>query len=91
MSNINRISKQPKCGYIKASRGLCKITLRNTTHVSDKAYRKVLSDSAIIGNLRHNPNIRGNRKKIDRVLQKWKKDQMFIFSNDQNLYEIKEK
>ena len=29
--------KQPTCGYIKASRGLCKITLRNTTHVSDKA------------------------------------------------------
>ena len=31
--------KQPKCGHIKASRGLCKITLRNTPHVSDRAYR----------------------------------------------------
>ena len=62
MSNINRISNNPNVDISKLAGGPCKITLRNTTHVSDKAaYRNY---QANIGNLRHNTNIGGNRKKI---------------------------
>ena len=39
MSNINWISNNPKVDISKQAGGLFKITLRNTTHVSDKAYR----------------------------------------------------
>ena len=83
--------KQPKCGYIKASRGgLCKITLRNTTHVSDKAaYRnyqiRLLSEISVT--IR---TMAETEKNMIGVLKNCKKDQKFIFSNDQNLYEIEE-
>ena len=40
MSNINRISHNPNVDISKQAGGLCKITLRNTPHVSDKAYCK---------------------------------------------------
>ena len=38
MSNINRISNNPNVDTSKQAGGLCKTTLRNTPHVSDKAY-----------------------------------------------------
>ena len=40
MSNINRVSNNPNADISKQAGGLCKITLRNTPHVSDKAYCK---------------------------------------------------
>ena len=36
MSDINRISYNPNVDVSKQAGGLCKITLRNTTHVSDR-------------------------------------------------------
>ena len=90
MSNINRISNNPNVDISKLAGGLCKITLRNTTHVSDKAYRncqiRLLSEISV--------TIRTfveTEKILIGVLKNCKKDQKFIFSNDQNLYEIKEK
>ena len=70
--------------------GLCKITLRNTTHVSDKAaYRSyqipLLSEISVT--IR---TLAETEKNMIGVLKNCKKDQKFIFSNDQNLYEIKE-
>ena len=52
MSNINRISNNPNVDISKLAGGLCKITLRNTTNVSDKAaYRnyqiRLLSEISI--------------------------------------------
>ena len=72
----------------KQAGGLCKITLSNTPHVSDKAYRnsriRLLSEISV--------TIRTfAEKKLIVVLKNCKKDQKFTFSNDQNLYEIKEK
>ena len=84
--------KRPKCGYIKASGGwgLCKKALRNTLHVSDKAYRncqiRLLSEVSVI--IR---TFTKTQKVLIRVLKNCKKDQKFIFSNYQNLSEIKEK
>ena len=78
MSDINQISNNPNVDISKQEEGLCKIALRNTTHGSDKAaYRNCqiqllseMSDSATIGNLRHNLSICGNRKKLDRGIKK---------------------
>ena len=39
MYKINRISNNPNVDISKQAGGLCKITLHNTPHVSDKAYR----------------------------------------------------
>ena len=76
--------------YQKLAGGLCKITLRNTTHVSDKAaYRnyhiRLLSEISVT--IR---TLAETEKNMIGVLKNCKKDQKFIFSNDQNLYEIKE-
>ena len=74
----------------KQAGGLCKITLRNTPHVSDKAYRnsqiRLLSEISVT--IRTFAETENN---MIGVLKNCKKDQKFIFSNDQNLYEIKEK
>ena len=74
----------------KQAGGLCKITLHNTLHVSDKAYRNcqiwLLSEISVT--IR---TFAETEKNLIGVLKKSKKDQKFIFSNDQNLYEIKEK
>ena len=90
MSNINRISNNPNVDISKQAGGLCKITLRNTPHVSDKAYRncqiRLLSEISVTVR-----TFEETEKILKRVLKNCKKDQKFIFSNDQNLYEIKEK
>ena len=90
MSNINLISNNPNVDISKLAGGLCKITLRNTTHVSDKAaYRnyqtRLLSEISVT--IR---TFAETEKNMIGVLKNCKKDQKFIFSNDQNLYEIKE-
>ena len=90
MSNINRISNNPNVDISKLAGGLCKITLRNTTHVSDKAaYRncriRLLSEISVT--IR---TLAETEKNMIGVLKNCKKDQKFILSNDQNLYEIKE-
>ena len=90
MSNINRISNNPNVDISKLAGGLCKITLRNTTHVSDKAaYRnyqiRLLSEISVTTR-----TLAETEKKYERGIKNCKKDQKFIFSNDQNLYEIKE-
>ena len=76
--------------YQSKQGGLCKIALRNTPHVSDKTYRncqiRLLSEISVI--IR---TFAKTQKVLIRVLNNCKKDQKFIFSNDQNLYEIKEK
>ena len=90
MSNINRISNNPNVDMSKQAGGLCKITLRNTPHVSDKAYRncqiRLLSEFFVPSR-----TFAETEKNLIGVLKNCKKDQKFIFSNDQNLYEIKEK
>ena len=90
MSNINLISNNPNVDISKQAGGLCKITLRNTPHVSDKAYRncqiRLLSEISVTVR-----TFAETEKILIRVLKNCKKDQKFIFSNDQNLYEIKEK
>ena len=70
--------KKPKCGYIKAGRGLCKITLHNTTHVSDKAYRycQIRLSSEISVTIR---TFTETEKNWIGVLKNCKKDQKFIF------------
>ena len=75
----------------KQAGGLCKVTLHNTSHVSDKTYRifqiRLLSEiSVTIRTLAETEK----KKKMIGVLKNCKKDQKFIFSNDQNLYERKE-
>ena len=89
MSNINRISNNPNVDISKQAGGLCKITLRNTPHVSDTAYRscqiRLLSEISVTTR-----TFAENEKKLIGVL-KTIKDQKFIFSNDQDLPEIKEK
>ena len=90
MSNINLISNNPNVDISKLAGGLCKITLRNTTHVSDKAaYRNYQNRlfSEISVTIR---TLAETEKNMIGVLKNCKKDQKFIFSNDQNLYEIKE-
>ena len=76
--------------YQSKQGGLCKITLRNTPHVSDKAYRncqiRLLSEISVT--IR---TFEETEKNLIGVLKNCKKGQKFIFSNDQNLYEIKEK
>ena len=77
-------------GFDRRKGGLCKITLCNTTHVSDKAaYRnfqiRLLSEISVT--IR---TLAETEKNMIGVLKNCKKDQMFIFSNDQNLHEIKE-
>ena len=89
MSNINLISNNPNVDISKLAGALCKMTLRNTTHVSDKAaYRnyqnRLLSEISVT--IR---TLLETETKYDRVLKNCKKDQKFIFSNDQNLNEIK--
>ena len=74
----------------KLAGGLCKIALHNTTHVSDKAaYRnyqiRLLSEVSVT--IR---TLAETEKNMIGVLKNCKKDQKFIFSNDQNIYEIKE-
>ena len=90
MSNINRISNNPNVDISKQAEGLCKITLRNTTHVSDKAYRscqiRLLTEISVT--IR---TLAETEKNWIGILKNCRKDQKFIFSNDQNLYEIKEK
>ena len=93
MSNINRISNNPNVDISKLAWGLCKITLRNTTHVSDKAaYRnyhiRLLSEISVT--IRTLAETEKKKKNMIGVLKNCKKDQKFIFSSDQNLYEIKE-
>ena len=90
MSNINRISNNPNVDISRLAGGLCKITLRNTTHVSDKAaycnYQiQLLSEISVT--IR---TLAATEKNMIGVLKNCKKDQKFIFSNDQNLGEIKE-
>ena len=90
MSNINRISNNLNVDISKLAGGLCKIALRNTTHVSDKAaYRnyqiRLLSEVSVT--IR---TLAETEKNMIGVLKNCKKDQKFIFSNDQNIYEIKE-
>ena len=90
MLNINLISNNPNVDISKLAGGLCKITLRNTTHVSDKAaYRnyqnRLLSEISVT--IR---TLAETEKNMIGVLKNCKKDQKFIFSNDQSLYEIKE-
>ena len=90
MSNINRISNNPNVDISNLAGGLCKITLRYTTHVSDKAaYRnyqiRLLSEISI--KIR---TLAETEKNMIGVLKTVKKDQKFIFSNDQHIYEIKE-
>ena len=89
MSNINRISNNPNVDISRLAGGLCKITLRNTTHVSNKAYRncQIRLSSEISVTIR---TFRETEKKWIGVLKNCKKDQQFIFQNDPNLYEIKE-
>ena len=74
----------------KQAGGQCKITLRNTPHVSDKVYRnyqiRLLSEISVT--IR---TFAETEKNLIGVLKYCKKDQKFIFSNDQNLYEVKEK
>ena len=88
MSNINRISNNPNVDISKLAGGLCKITLRNTTDVSDKAYRncQIRLSSEISVTIR---TFAETEKNWIGVLKNCKKDQKFIFSNYQNLYEIK--
>ena len=89
MSNINRISNNPNADISKQAGGLCKITLRNTPHVSDKANRNCL-----IRYYRKSPSQSEHSRtenKLIGVLKNCKKDQKYMFSNDQNLYEIKKK
>ena len=90
MSNINRISNNPNVDISKQAGGLCKITLGNTPHLSDKAYRncqiRILSEISVT--IR---TFAETEKNLIGVLKDCKKDQKFVFSNDQNLYEIKEK
>ena len=90
MSNINRISNNRNVDISKQAGDLCKITLRNTPHVSDKPYRKcqirLLSEISVT--IR---TLAETEKNLIGVLKNCKKDQKFIFSKDQNLYEIKEK
>ena len=66
-----------------------KVTLHNTPHVSDKTYRifqvRLLSEISVT--IR---TLAETEKKLIGVLKNCKKDQKFIFSNDQNLYELKE-
>ena len=73
----------------KLAGGLCKITLRNTTHVYKAAYRnnQIRLFSEISVTIR---TFAETEKNMIGVLKNCKKDQKFIFSNDQNLYEIKE-
>ena len=86
MYNINRISNNPNVDISKQAGGLCKVTLHNTPHVSDKTYRifqiRLLSEISV--------TLAETEKKMIGVLKNCKKDQKFIFSNDQNLYELKE-
>ena len=90
MSNINQISNNPNVDISKQAGGLCRITLPNTTHVSDNAYRNCQNQllSEISVTIR---TFAETEKNLDGVLKNCKKDQKFIFSNDQNLYEIKKK
>ena len=89
MSTINRISNNRIVDISKQVGGLCKIRLRNTPHVSDKAYRnsqiRLLSEISV--------TIRTFVETETEIgaLKNCKKDQKFIFSNDQNLSKIKEK
>ena len=90
MSNINQISNNPNVDISKQAGGLCKRTLCNTPHVSDKTYRNcqirlLLEISVTIRTFAETETI------LIGVLKNCKKDQKFIFSNDQNLHEIKEK
>ena len=89
MYNINRISNNPNVDISKQAGGLCKVTLHNTPHVSDKTYRifqiRLLSEISVT--IR---TLAETEKKLIGVLKNCKKDQKFIFSNDQNLYELKE-
>ena len=89
MYNINRISNNPNVDISKQAGGLCKVTLHNTPHVSDKTYRifqiRLLSEISVT--IR---TLAETEKKLTGVLKNCKKDQKFIFSNDQNLYELKE-
>ena len=89
MSNINRISNNPHVDISNLAGGLCKITLRNTTHVYKAAYRnyQIRLFSEISVTIR---TLAETEKNMIGVLKNCKKDQKFIFSNDQNLYEIKE-
>ena len=90
MSNIKRISNNPNVDISKLAGGLCKITLRNTTNVSDKAaYRnyqiRLLSEISVT--IR---TLAETEKNMIGVLKTVKRTKSFIFSNDQNIYEIKE-
>ena len=89
MSNINLISNNPNVDISKLAGGLCKITLLNTTHVYKAAYRnyQIRLSSEISVTIR---TLAETQKNMIGVLKNCKKDQKFIFSNDQNLYEIKE-
>ena len=89
MYNINRISNNPNVDISKQAGGLCKVTLHNTPHVSDKTYRifQIRLLSKISVTIR---TLGETEKKLIGVLKNCKKDQKFIFSNDQNLYELKE-
>ena len=78
MSNINQISNNPNVDISKQAGGLCKITLRNTPHVSDKAYRNcqirlLLEISVTI------PTFAETEKILIVVLKNCKKDQRFYF------------
>ena len=83
MSNINRISNNPNVDMSKQAGGLCKITLRNTPHVSDKTYRdcqiRLLSEISVTSR-----TFAETEKIWIGVLKNCKKDQKFIFLNDQN-------
>ena len=61
MSNINWISNNPNVDISKQAGGLCKIILRNTPRVSDKAYCNCQIRLF---------TIRRNRKKSDRGIKK---------------------
>ena len=70
--------------------GLCKILVRNTTHVSNKAayrnYQTWLLSEISVTILTF---VETEKNRIG-VLKNCKKDQKFIFSSDQNLLDIKE-
>ena len=78
MYNINRISNNPNVEISKQAGGLCKVTLHNTPHVSDKTYRifqiRLLSEISVT--IR---TLAETEKKLIGVLKNCKKDQKFIF------------
>ena len=78
MSNRNRIPNNPNVDISKQAGGLCKIALRNTPHVSDKAYRncqiRLLSEISVT--IR---TFAETEKRMLGVLKNCKKDQKFIY------------